>query len=197
MTFRVGAVAPPVVRPVRPDGPVPARMSVPHRAAADAVARITRVAQFLNPGLSVYVYYMDAEGTAAALQIAVGRLVRRLRQTHVPGQMTLSEASVLSRLDRGGPAAPGELANGERVKPQAMGSTLQSLEQRALVSRAADPGDGRRVLMTITDEGRRLLTDRRSLKTQALADAIAHLSPDERQTLVETAQILEKLAEVL
>jgi DNA-binding MarR family transcriptional regulator len=140
---------------------------------------------------------MEIDSTAAALQIAVGRLVRRLRQTHVPGDLTLSEASVLSRLDRGGPTSPGELATDERVKPQAMGTTLQSMEQRGLVSRSPDPGDGRRVLITITDEGRRLLTDRRSLKIQALTEAIARLSAAERASLVEAARLLDKLAEEL
>ncbi|MGI5242360.1 MarR family winged helix-turn-helix transcriptional regulator [Dactylosporangium sp. CA-139066] len=140
---------------------------------------------------------MEIESTAAALQIAVGRLVRRLRQTHVPGELTLSEASVLSRLDREGAMTPGELAASDRVKPQAMGTTLQALEQRGLVSRAPDPGDGRRVLMAATDEGKRLLTDRRTLKTHALADAIGRLTDAERDALVEAARLLDRLAEEL
>ena|ERR1700754_2950236 len=140
---------------------------------------------------------MEIESTAAALQIAVGRLVRRLRQTHVPGDLTLSEASVLSRLDRDGATTSSELANGERVKPQAMGATIQTLEQRALVSRAPDPDDGRRVVITITPDGRRLLTDRRSLKTHALAEAIGHLTDDEQRALNEAARLLDRLAEQL
>ena len=140
---------------------------------------------------------MEIETTATALQIAVGRLVRRLRQTHVPGDLTLSEASVLSRLDRDGAAGPGELATGERVKPQAMGVTLQALEQRGLVSRAPDPGDGRRVVMTLTAGGRRLLTDRRTLKTHALAEAIARLTSEEQRALAEAARLLDRLAEQL
>lgn len=140
---------------------------------------------------------MEIETTAAALQIAVGRLVRRLRQTHVPGELTLSEASVLSRLDRDGATTPGELATADRVKPQAMGATVQALEQRGLVSRAPDPGDGRRVLMAITDEGRRLLTDRRSLKTHALAEAIGRLTDEERRALVAATRLLDRLAESL
>jgi DNA-binding MarR family transcriptional regulator len=140
---------------------------------------------------------MEIESTAATLQIAVGRLVRRLRQTHVPGDLTLSEASVLSRLDRDGPTTSSELANDERVKPQAMGTTIQTLEQRALVSRAPDPDDGRRVVITITPEGRRLLTDRRSLKTHALAEAIGHLTDNEQRALNEAARLLDKLAEQL
>ncbi|MEV6925265.1 MarR family transcriptional regulator [Dactylosporangium sp. NPDC051485] len=140
---------------------------------------------------------MEIERTAAALQIAVGRLVRRLRQTHVPGELTLTEASVLSRLDQEGATTPGELANLDRVKPQAMGVTLQALEQRGLVSRAPDPGDGRRVLMAITGEGRRLLTDRRSLKTHALAVAIGRLTDDERAALAQATHLLDRLTDEL
>jgi DNA-binding MarR family transcriptional regulator len=140
---------------------------------------------------------MEIESTATALQIAVGRLVRRLRQTHVPGDLTLSEASVLSRLHRDGAAAPGELATGERVKPQAMATTVQALEQRGLVTRAPDPGDGRRAVITLTADGQRLLTDRRTLKTHALAEAIARLSDDERRALAEAARLLDRLAEEL
>ncbi len=39
------------------------------------------------------------------LRVVVGRIVRRLRQAHATGEVTLSELSVLSRLDRDGPAA--------------------------------------------------------------------------------------------
>ncbi|WP_238019902.1 MarR family transcriptional regulator [Dactylosporangium sp. AC04546] len=140
---------------------------------------------------------MGIERVAADLQVAVGRLVRRLRQTQVPGELTLSEASVLSRLDRDGPAPPGELAAGDRVRPQAMGATLQALEQRGLVSRSPDPTDGRRVRMAITAEGLRLLTDRRSLKTQALTDALARLSDEERAQIAAAARLLERLADEL
>jgi DNA-binding MarR family transcriptional regulator len=140
---------------------------------------------------------MEIENTAVALQVAVGRLVRRLRQAYTPGELTLSEASALSRLDRDGAAAPGELAIIERVKPQAMGTTLQALEQRGLVSRAPDPGDGRRVVMTITADGQRLLTDRRMLRTHTLAEAIARLTDEERRALVEATELLDRLAEQL
>jgi DNA-binding MarR family transcriptional regulator len=132
------------------------------------------------------------------LRVALGRLVRRLRQGHAPGELTLSEISVLSRLDRGGPATPGVLAEGERVRPQAMGATLAVLEQRALVARAADPGDGRKVLMSITPDGRRLLVDRRSLNTQRMATALTEgFSQEEQRLLITVIPLLERMADQL
>jgi DNA-binding MarR family transcriptional regulator len=134
---------------------------------------------------------------ACDLRVALGRLVRRLRQAHAPGELTLSETSVLSRLDRDGPATPGALADGERVRPQAMGATLAVLEQRALVTRAADPGDGRRVLMSTTPAGTRLLTDRRSASTQRMAAALAGLTADEQRGLIAVIPLLERMADQL
>jgi DNA-binding MarR family transcriptional regulator len=141
---------------------------------------------------------LENEHVAGDLRVALGRIVRRLRQAHEPGELTLSEVSVLSRLDRDGPATPGALAIGERVRPQAMGATLAALEQRELVARMPDPDDGRRVSMSVTDAGRRLLYDRRSASTQRMTRALAEgLSPDERRRLVEVIPLLERLADHL
>lgn len=132
------------------------------------------------------------------LKVTLGRLVRRLRQSHEPGDLTLSEISVLSRLDRDGPATPGALADGERVRPQAMGATLAVLEQRSLVERAADPGDGRRVLMSINANGRRVLTDRRSHSAQRMTTALTEgLTPDEQRRLIAVIPLLERMADHL
>jgi DNA-binding MarR family transcriptional regulator len=132
------------------------------------------------------------------LRVALGRIVRRLRQSHAPGELTLSEISVLSRLDRDGPATPGALADGERVRPQAMGATLAVLEQRSLVARAADPGDGRRVLMSINPEGSTLLVDRRSRSTARMVSAIADgFTPAEQRQLIAVIPLLERMADQL
>ncbi|MEV0068454.1 MULTISPECIES: MarR family winged helix-turn-helix transcriptional regulator [unclassified Amycolatopsis] len=140
----------------------------------------------------------DLVEAAADLRIAIGRLVRRMRQGYVAGEATLSESSVLSRLDRDGPSTPGYLAEQERVKPQAMGATLAGLVERGLVSRSPDAADGRRVLMSVTATGRKLLTDRRSLSTQRVAQALAGgFTAEERHRLLEVIPLLERLADEL
>jgi DNA-binding MarR family transcriptional regulator len=132
------------------------------------------------------------------LRVTLGRLVRRLRQAHAPGELTLSEISVLSRLDRDGPATPGALAEGERIRPQAMGATLAVLEQRELVRRASDPSDGRRVLMSVNPEGSRLLVDRRSRSSQRMATALTEgFSAAEQRALVAVIPLLERMADQL
>ena len=140
----------------------------------------------------------DDEHVASDLRVALGRIVRRLRQAHEPGELTLSELSVLARLDRDGPATPGALAGGERVRPQAMGTTLATLEQRGLVARMPDPDDGRRVSISATEAGRRLLLDRRSESTRRVTRALAEgFTPEERRRLIEAVPLLERLADCL
>jgi DNA-binding MarR family transcriptional regulator len=132
------------------------------------------------------------------LKVVLGRLVRRLRQGHAPGELTLSELSVLSRLDRDGPATPGTLADGERIRPQAMGATLAVLEQRKLVDRSADPADGRRCLMSVTGQGRRVLLDRRTRSVHAVTTALAEgFTTAEQRQLIAIIPLLERLADQL
>ena len=131
------------------------------------------------------------------LRVALGRVVRRLRQGHVVGELTQSESSVLSRLDREGSATPGCLADLERVKPQAMGVTLAGLVERDLVGRAPDPSDGRKVVMSVTDAGRKLITDRRSRTNERFAAALTQFSPAERRRLIDAIPLFERLAEGL
>jgi DNA-binding MarR family transcriptional regulator len=131
------------------------------------------------------------------LRVVLGRIVRRLRQGHAAGDLTLSEISVLSRLDRDGPATPGALADEERVRPQAMGATLAALEQRHLVERRAHPDDGRCVVMSVTTAGQTILVDRRCVNTQRVARALGEFSLAEQRKLVVAIPLLEKLAEQL
>jgi DNA-binding MarR family transcriptional regulator len=140
----------------------------------------------------------DEERLATELRVTLGRIVRRLRQAHEPGELTLSEVSVLARLDRDGPATPSALAGCERVRPQAMGTTLAALEQRGLVTRMPDPEDGRRVSMSITEDGRQVMLDRRSASVSRLARALAEtFTAEERQQVIEVLPLFDRMADAL
>lgn len=140
----------------------------------------------------------ESARVAAELKVTVGRIARRLRQAHAVGDMTLSEMSVLSRLEREGPAGPGVLADSERVRPQAMGATLAALEQRGLVERTPDAADGRRVVMTLTDTGRAVIQDRRSASIQRMAHALdEEFTTVERDRLRGVLPLLDRLAQRL
>ena len=140
----------------------------------------------------------EIEQVAGALQVSIGLVVRRLRQVHHEGELTLSELSALSRLDRGGPTTSSALAKLEQISPQSMGATLAALEQRGLVERNADPDDGRRAVLSLTPAGTDVLRVRRTAKTEALAKAITtSLSPAELKQLLAAVPLIERLAESL
>lgn len=135
---------------------------------------------------------------AAALRVGLGRVNRRLRQIKADGGLTLPEASALARLDRWGPATAAELARHEQVSPQSIGATLHGLAQRGLIERTADPADGRRQILSLTQAGAQLLHIRRSERTEQFAIALAdHFSAEERALLANAAPLLERLAEHL
>ncbi len=95
----------------------------------------------------------DITELAAALRVSIGLLLRRMRQVRPDGELSLPETSALTRLDRSGPATPGALARLEQISPQSMGATLAALEARGLVARQADPADGRRAVLSLTEAG--------------------------------------------
>ncbi|MEU2339556.1 MarR family transcriptional regulator [Streptomyces sp. NPDC013172] len=134
---------------------------------------------------------------ASELRLAVGRVTRRLRQAHAVGDISLSGVSVLARLAADGPDSPTALAEMERVRPQAMASTLAQLEQRGLVGRTPDATDGRRSIVAVTEDGRAVLAERRSESVQRLATVIDELSAAERAALAAALPVLGRLAERL
>jgi DNA-binding MarR family transcriptional regulator len=140
----------------------------------------------------------DVTEVAGALRVAVGLVVRKLRQAPYAGELTLAESSALSRLERGGPATSSDLARVDRISPQSMGVTDAALLDRGLIERARDPEDGRRIVLSVTDAGRRTLRDKRGARTEHIAAALRDgFSADELRQLEGATALLERLAEKL
>jgi DNA-binding MarR family transcriptional regulator len=137
----------------------------------------------------------DVEQVATALHVSTGLLLRRLRQLKAEGELTLPESAALARLNRSGPTTAGALARLEQISPQSMGATLAGLEARGLVERRPDPADGRRIVLSVSAAGQRMLRDRRSARTRQLAAALAAGFTDtELEQLMTAAPLLERLA---
>jgi DNA-binding MarR family transcriptional regulator len=131
---------------------------------------------------------------AVALRLAVARTARRLRQ-EAGTELSPSLASALVTLERHGPLTPSELAARERVQRPTMTRVAARLAQAGLVARAADPVDGRSALLSISDDGRRLLARSRTRKDAFLARRLRELDAADRATLDRAATILERLLE--
>ena len=136
----------------------------------------------------------QTEDVARALLLCMGLLRRRLRQVPVADALTFPETAALGRLDRGGPAAAADLARQEQISPQSMGVTLSEMEARGLVKRKPDPGDGRRILLSISATGRRELNRRRNARVEQIKKGLADFTESELAQLAVAAPLIERLA---
>jgi DNA-binding MarR family transcriptional regulator len=126
---------------------------------------------------------------------AVGLLVRRVRAAAASHELSLTESAVLARLDRHGPATTAELARAESVKPQSMGTTVAALEEMGLVERKPHPTDGRQMNIELTAKGAAVRNSARDAKRTWLAQAIAQLDEEERETLFRAGELMKRLVE--
>src|ERR1700726_3819821 len=136
----------------------------------------------------------DAEAIADELQFVVGALVRRMRSVSPARDISLSQVSVLKRRGREGPRTVADLARLDKITHQSVTVSVDDLAGRGLVRRVPDLGDRRRKLVTITDDGLRLLAERREAGAENLAVAIAsHLTGTERAHLARAIPLLRRL----
>ncbi len=136
-----------------------------------------------------------AEELAVALREAITRLNRRVRQTRPVGDLTFSQLSALTSLKLAGALTPRELADTERVQPPTMTKIVGKLEDRGLVARTPHPTDRRQVILAPTEEGRTVLAQFERRRNLWLAQQLAGLAPEERDTLARAAEILRQVAQ--
>ena len=77
--------------------------------------------------------------------------ITEILQRHMRGEAFMLH--VLSRTEEA--ALPGQLCEATRTSSARVAATLGSLEQKGYVTREIDPADRRRILVRITEEGRR------------------------------------------
>ncbi|MFD9333127.1 MarR family winged helix-turn-helix transcriptional regulator [Streptomyces sp. NPDC060028] len=133
--------------------------------------------------------------TAEELQHTIGMLVRQMRGA-ASGGLSLSQMSVLKRLDRLGPSTASDLARAEKIRPQSVIATVNALQADGYVTRIPHPTDGRRLLISLTPEGQALVNERRKAGHGRIAELIAErLTPAEQSLLAEAVPLLRRLAE--
>jgi len=107
--------------------------------------------------------------------------------------LSASAGFLLNRVSREGPARLTVLATKEGVSQPSMTQLIQRLERQGLVTRLADPDDGRVALVAITPAGQELLDDRRRSRRERLAVLLATLSPEEAFALWLAAHVAEPI----
>ncbi len=142
---------------------------------------------------------LEAEHTlalAVELRVLLGQLKRRLREEGSMGDFTWSQTSVLSRLERDGPATVTTLARAEGVRPQSMGATVSALEAAGFVSGTPDPSDGRQTILSLTAACREWIKASRAAREDWLFRGIStKLSADEQTQLASGVELLKRLVD--
>ncbi len=133
--------------------------------------------------------------TVDDLRIAVMRLSRRMRLERVDGDVTDSQLSVLFVLSKNGPQTLGALSEQDRVSAPSMTRTVGALVDAGLVSRTVAPDDARKVLIDLTDEGRRIVAETRDRRIAWFSRQLESLSPEEQRTLLAATPIIRALAD--
>jgi DNA-binding MarR family transcriptional regulator len=86
-----------------------------------------------------------------------------------------------------------ELAARERVSPPALSNHVDRLERDGLVKRTPSESDRRRVGLTLTDQGQRVLRRVRSRRTAWLATRLRGLSQPELEAVEAAVEPLSRL----
>ena len=139
---------------------------------------------------------IDAATLAAELRGVVGQLKRRMRKQTSSWDLTPSQAGVLLRLEKGGPATVSGLARAEGMRPQSMSSIVATLEAAGLVTSVPDATDKRQFLLSLTDTCRKKLREDRAARQDWLSRVLqAHFSPREQAQIAAAVELLKRLAE--
>jgi DNA-binding MarR family transcriptional regulator len=131
---------------------------------------------------------------SAQLRLLVGRLNRTLREKAGVNQLSATHTSVLIRLERDGSSSVTELARAEGMRPQSMSAVITEMEIARLVCGATDPTDGRRTIISLTDDGWDSIKLSRAERQDWLAHMVnAKFSSTEIGQLVTAMTLLERL----
>lgn len=157
-------------------------------ASTDEVERIVSAWEKTRPDLDFAPLnvFSRLHRLARKLDKARGEVFRR-------SDLELWEWDVLSALRRAGEPfqlSPKLLILETAVSSGTMTNRIDRLCERGLVSRSAAPGDGRSVLVTLTDAGKTRVDAAITRLVDAEAELLGPLSKNERERL---AQLLNKL----
>jgi DNA-binding MarR family transcriptional regulator len=129
------------------------------------------------------------------LRQTILRLARRVRAERADDAMSDGKLSVLFMLANEGAQTLGSLSDHERVTPPSMNRTINGLVESGLVTRVSDATDGRKVVIDVSDAGRRLVRDTRRKRDAWFSSRLSKLTNAERETLENAEEILRRLAD--
>ncbi|MFJ9852222.1 MarR family winged helix-turn-helix transcriptional regulator [Streptomyces sp. NPDC101150] len=136
----------------------------------------------------------DAE-LAGRLRAVIQHLLPLLRRQSVHGDLTPSRLTALAVLSAHGPLRISDFAARMNIALSTASRMVDLLDGCGWLARRPDPEDQRASLISLNDDGQRLLCAVRRETTGILAAEIAGLAADHRRLLCDALPALEELAE--
>jgi DNA-binding MarR family transcriptional regulator len=137
----------------------------------------------------------DPVAVANRLRPVLHKLNRHLRrETHSLG-VTSGQVSLLAQIGRSPGIGVRELAALERISVPGMSKYVSKLEEAGLVERAPVEGDQRRVGLSLTAAGHKVLRSVRSKRTAWLSARLRELDPAELEAIDAAIEPLTNLLE--
>lgn len=135
----------------------------------------------------------DPLAVANQLRPVLLRLARELRQETEQLGITSRQVTLLWLVRHNPGMSMRELAAEERISAPALSGHVDRLEKAGLLERVRDEGDRRRVGLTLTEEGERLLRRVRARRTTWLTERLRGLDDDEVAAIEVAIEPLGKL----
>lgn len=136
---------------------------------------------------------LDTVAIADRLRPILLKLSRELRREAREAGVSPEQVGVLVAIKYEPGIGVRDLAARERVSPPAMSNTVDRLERDGLVLRTPNPHDKRRVGLTLSPEGERVLRRVRSRRTAWLATRLGELTDEELQAIDAAVDPLRKV----
>jgi DNA-binding MarR family transcriptional regulator len=136
---------------------------------------------------------LDTVGIADRLRPVLLRLGRELRREARAVGVSPEQVSLLVAIKYSPGIGVRDLAAKERVSPPAMSNHVDRLERDGLVVRTPSDADRRRVGLTLSEEGQRVLRRVRSRRTAYLATRLRDLTPEQLAAVEAAVEPLSQL----
>lgn len=134
---------------------------------------------------------------ATKLRPVLTRLVRKLRKlSPADTPLSQSERSVLVLLEQNGELLSAELAVMEKITPQSMGQIINHLSALNLIDKKVSPTDKRKILLSISAQGAKMIQQVRNERDEWLSKALRQTcTPAEQKLLLQAIDSLNKLVD--
>ena len=134
----------------------------------------------------------EARALADQLRPVLLRLARELRREAQSLGITGGQVALLAQIKREPGITASELAERERMSAPGMSGHIARLESAKLIERTR-ASDRRRIGLTLTPEGRKILAGVRKRRTAWLSEHLHGLTDDEVAAIAGALPALEKL----